>query len=1129
MPMTERINKPELAKLFYAELRKVLANGQLPPAGVSASLYRLMTLLFVELTQAERLQFSTLFARIAYVCHRDEVDRKLQFFVHVFRKGALRAMRASEEEVKAVNELGTKVLFDLIEALLEEPMPEPLRAFYPPSWPANLKPYQVAAFLPRARVVILEDDEAAEQFLAKDEEHAYQVVRVQYNEAGRNDNFSDTIDSIRAVFGLPVVMNLLDIEVDEQGVYHPRAMVIEPDYLVDVTAVADCFQASGTNPWPFLLKKYMPKEPSPNLMLGNIANFFLDELMNNPALDFRAAFAQTFRQNPLQFCLFDDKVVREIMQKSQRHFLTLKQMVANGFQEQGITPEECYLEPSFYSEAYGLQGRLDVLHMGPERANIVELKSGKPFMPNIYGLSPNHFTQTLLYDLMVRSAFGKEVNPANYILYSGQEEQQLRYAPRISAQQTDALQVRNHLVGIERLLAELGNPEKGGLEEQGNRLFGKLSPQRHPELKGFHRRDMEAFEKIYRGMSPVARSYFIAFSGLIAREHRLAKAGEQGMDNVNGMASLWLNSFEEKEAGFDIISHLRVTKIRAQEAEPIVEFQKTAHTNPLANFRIGDIAVLYPHQEGQSVLSNQVFKCSVVEISNSEVWVRLRCKQFNSRIFTEYADWNLEHDLLDSSFNSMYQGLYTFAGAPKDKQALLLTQRAPREGEAAEIPVPEELTAEQQDIYRRALSAEDYFLLWGPPGTGKTSMMLKHLVSYLFEETEENILLLAYTNRAVDEICDSIERIRQDIRAHYFRIGSRYGTAPRFQPQLLNEKISKASTRKELLQVIHRHRIVVGTVSSVSGRTELLKLKHFDRVIIDEASQILEPALVGLLPQFERFILIGDHNQLPAVVVQKPGLSAVSDEPLRQLGLYNLRNSLFERLFKRCQENGWHWAYAQLSHQGRMHEDIMAFPNQYFYNNTLKILPEEVPAAQKQVRPLALPVAEGDPLLLQRLGQDRLLFLDTPPDDRSATQKTNAHEAEQAASLVKAFQELYQRKGWPLTSGSIGIITPYRAQIAQIQSVLEASKAPVDLLTVDTVERYQGGARDIIILSLCTNSLSQLAALSSMSEEGVDRKLNVALTRARHHIVILGNRELLSRSDIYRSLLKFCDEKTLEP
>jgi DNA replication ATP-dependent helicase Dna2 len=212
-----------------------------------------------------------------------------------------------------------------------------------------------------------------------------------------------------------------------------------------------------------------------------------------------------------------------------------------------------------------------------------------------------------------------------------------------------------------------------------------------------------------------------------------------------------------------------------------------------------------------------------------------------------------------------------------------------------------------------------------------------------------------------------------------------------------------------------------------------------------------------------------------------------------------------------------------------MHQDIMRFPNQFFYENSLKILPDSVPVAQKQKRLLSVALEEEADELLQQLASRRVIFLPTPADDRSATQKTNAYEAEKVGEVIQAYQQLFRQQGWRLHEGSIGVITPYRAQIAQIKSVLEEQGAPLEQLTIDTVERYQGGARDVIIISLCTNSLNQLAMLTSLSEEGVDRKLNVALTRARNHIVIIGNPDLLNRSDIYRALIRYCEEQTIEP
>jgi DNA replication ATP-dependent helicase Dna2 len=296
-------------------------------------------------------------------------------------------------------------------------------------------------------------------------------------------------------------------------------------------------------------------------------------------------------------------------------------------------------------------------------------------------------------------------------------------------------------------------------------------------------------------------------------------------------------------------------------------------------------------------------------------------------------------------------------------------------------------------------------------------------------------------------------------------------------------------------------------------------------VVIDEASQILEPMLVGLLPKFKHFLLIGDHKQLPAVVAQDPELSKVYDTRLHEIGLYDLRNSFFERLYKRAQTQNWHHAYAQLSHQGRMHQEIMTFPSRYFYEEKLRILPPETPGHEVQISMLNYPKLAEASVLEKALSSQRMIFCTTPLDKLGAAHKTNRHEAELVGELVEKIQALYTREGRAFTPRSLGIITPYRAQIAQIRQALLHKGIDVDLITIDTVERYQGGARDIIIISLSTNTASQFRSLISLSEEGVDRKLNVALTRAREQLIILGNEELLSGNEVYRELMRYCQKE----
>ena len=1114
------MNKPALAQLFYREAEKIL-DADLPSGQMARAAAHLLNVLFLEVTKAEKIQFTTPFSRIAYLAQKEGLSRQLQFYIHHFRKKV--HAPGWTEQAATLDQLGIKVLLACIEAFFAQAPSPKLQELAEAEWPVAFADRAISEYKARSRVTALGDHPEKNLLLIKDESQPEREFYLQYDIPERNENFNATIAAIRQVFGFPVVLQLIDVEVDEESIYRPRAIVIEPDYLMDVSTVAESFKPEGTIPELLLLKKYLPFQVSKPLLIGNIANFFLDELMRNEAAKYRDTFVKVFQLFPLTFCLLPDSEVRGIMQSAQKHFVNLYQTVRRQLGQQQIDRDNAYLEPSFHGVRYGLQGRLDVLALG-ERNAIVELKSGKVYRPNVYGISVNHYTQTLLYDLIIRDVFGKASDPVNYILYSGADDNQLRFAPVVKAQQYEALNVRNQMLALEWLLQGLGCNELLGTEgwlERADRLFRRLFPSNFPQTRGFVQRELEQFSGFYENLGTIEKRYFVAFSGLIAREHRLAKLGDEASDRTNGQANLWLNTYEEKENNFAILSQLQLKEQRAASDEPILKFRRSEQTNPLANFRKGDIAVLYPFRGADKLpVQNQLFKCTILKLDQEEVWVRLRSPQFNDQLFQEYDTWNIEPDLLDSGFTNMYRNLYAFLQAPLRKRQLLLGTIAPAvDSPEQDIALPEELTLEQQEIFKKLLASRDYFLLWGPPGTGKTSVMLKHLTGYLMDHSEENILLLAYTNRAVDEMCEAIEGYHPDMRHQYLRIGSRYSTDERFQERLLSLQAAKLHTRKGLKQMIQSHRLFIGTVASVAGKPELFQLIDFDRAIVDEASQVLEPYLVGLLPKFKHFTLIGDHKQLPAVVTQSPELSAVEDQELQRIGLSNLRNSLFERLYKLCVREGWEQAYAQLSHQGRMHQDIMAFPNEFFYEGRLNILPDHIARSAEQRSALKLQPLTTQDELAAKIIQSRVLFFPTGCTLAEAVQKTNREEAELTVRLIQYFEALYTQNKQSFSWTDIGVITPFRAQIAMIRQTLTEAGLPEDEITIDTVERYQGGARKIIIISLCANSFSQMNSMISLSEEGVDRKLNVALTRAREYLAVLGNPDLLKQDKIYAALV----------
>ena len=168
------------------------------------------------------------------------------------------------------------------------------------------------------------------------------------------------------------------------------------------------------------------------------------------------------------------------------------------------------------------------------------------------------------------------------------------------------------------------------------------------------------------------------------------------------------------------------------------------------------------------------------------------------------------------------------------------------------------------------------------------------------------------------------------------------------------------------------------------------------------------------------------------------------------------------------------------------------------------------------------------------IANNRMLFLSTENltqnhTDNNASNKINYNEADTIVQLVQSILKVYMQSNKPLDASQIGIIAPYRNQIALIKQKLAIANIPEhELISVDTVERYQGSQRDIILLSFCVNKAYQLDFLCNLNKDGtVDRKLNVALTRARKQLFMVGNSLILRRHPIYATLLDFVKEKTV--
>lgn len=487
----------------------------------------------------------------------------------------------------------------------------------------------------------------------------------------------------------------------------------------------------------------------------------------------------------------------------------------------------------------------------------------------------------------------------------------------------------------------------------------------------------------------------------------------------------------------------------------------------------------------------------------------------------------------ETSYRAMFQAIDRVIAAKNDRLAYLRElfhgDRQPQRYAFEPIRFPW-LNPTQEQAVNEVLRAKDVAIVHGPPGTGKTTTLVEAINETLMRESQ--VMVCAQSNMAVDWISEklvdrgiNVLRIGNPTRVNDKMLGftyeRRFESHPDY-PQLWAirkairelrqhrkrgsdsfhqkmERLKSRATELELrinAQLFGEARVIACTL--VGSANKLLDGQRFNTLFIDEAAQALEAACWIPLRRVSRVILAGDHCQLPPTVKSLAALKA------------GLGVTLMERVTVTQPS-----VVTLLKVQYRMNEAIMRFSSDWFYGGQVKSAP--------QVRHRGI------------LDYDNpFLWIDTAPleeeDDSPVYHeqfvgesfgRVNKAEANLTISTLRDYLEKVGKQRFLDEQVDVGVISPYRAQVQYLRSLIKATpelKPFRCAITVNTVDGFQGQERDIVLISLVrSNAAGDIGFLKDL------RRMNVAITRARMKVIILGDVKTLTRHPFYKRLWDYVE------
>ncbi|XP_036294221.1 DNA replication ATP-dependent helicase/nuclease DNA2 [Pipistrellus kuhlii] len=772
------------------------------------------------------------------------------------------------------------------------------------------------------------------------------------------------------------------------------------------------------------------------------------------------------------------------------------------------------IEESIWSPRFGLKGKIDVtvgvkIHRGCRtkyKVMPLELKTGKE------SNSIEHRSQLVLYTLLSQE---RRADPeAGLLLYL--RTGRMYPVPARRLDKRELLKLRNQMAfslfhriskpatGKEK--TEL-NPLPQVIEEQqtckycsqaGNCALYSRAVEQHTDDRSAARGTLPRIKEETQHLKATHLEYFSLWCLMLTLESK-------SKDNKKNNQNIWLMPSSEMERSGNCIGNLiRTEHVKTVcDGEYLHNFQRRNGAMPVTNLMAGDRIILSGEERTLFALSRGYVR----EINVTTITCLL---DRNLSVLPESTLFRLDQEEkncdIDTPLGNLSKLMKNTDASQKLRDLIIdfrepqfipyLSSILPHDAKDTVASILKGLNKPQRQAMKKVLLSKDYTLIVGMPGTGKTTTICA-LVRILYA-CGFSVLLTSYTHSAVDNILLKLAKFK----IGFLRLGQTQKVHPDIQ-KFTEEEIcrSKAIKSLALLEELYNSHLIVAT-TCMGTNHPIFARKVFDFCIVDEASQISQPVCLGPLFFSRRFVLVGDHQQLPPLVLNREA---------RALGM---SESLFKRLARK------EAAVVQLTVQYRMNSKIMSLSNTLTYGGKLECGSDRVAGAVINLPNLKDVTLElefyadysENPWLMGAFEPNNpVCFLNTDqvpaPEQVEKSGVSNITEAK----LIVFLTSIFIKAG--CNPSDIGIIAPYRQQLKIINDLLAHSS--VGMVEVNTVDKYQGRDKSIVLVSFVRSNKD--GTLGELLKDW--RRLNVAITRAKHKLILLGSVSSLNRYPPLEKLL----------